>query len=696
MNMINTTARADFAKAARAQLLYAGLEDLRQFAAESNRLRDALRTLESLGDDKISKRAERLGRQLDAFEPSVTMIGQIKSGKTSLVNALIGCPDLLPADVNPWTSVVTSLHLHPETEGFRQSASFQFFDEDEWDRLVSGGGRIGELASRAGADDELEKIKRQVAQMREKSRSRLGRKFEVLLGQKRDYGYFDKDLIERYVCLGDDLEAHEQALSKGQGRFADITKSADLNMERLALPIRLCLRDTPGVNDTFMMREQITIRSIRDSRLCVVVLSAHQALSSTDLALIRLISHVKTRDVVIFVNRIDELSDPSAQIPQIAGSVRATLERHKGPAGAQLVFGSALWACRALEGDITKLPKSSLAALRNWSEGPHGAGPDGDRPDPVAQAWALSGLPALQASLSERIAQGVGAANSKRIAASALNLAGALVASDRLVAASGAGGGGTQLEGPAAQRRMAEISTSEATALRAEFDSILAVFSERLDRVQSSFLERAIASLVLHLERHGDAMPWTYDPAGLRVLLASSHQVVARKSQQAFDTAARRTAARMVELYNAAFGLGPEHIRITLPAAPAVPPPVTLARTIALDLSSTWWKRWWFQKRGYEAYAARFHDLIRSETNAMVDELRHDLAVGLRDAAIAAFDAFVSEQNTVFNALVDKRQRGALSPETLGARGGPGDQAAQLEAVVSEFEGFLTEAGDDV
>ena len=695
MNMINTSARSDFAKAARAQLLYAGLDELRDFAAASDRLRLALSDLAGLGDDKITKRAERLARSLDAFEPSVTMIGQIKSGKTSLVNALIGCPDLLPADVNPWTSVVTSLHLHPETEGFRNSASFQFFEEDEWDRLVSGGGRIGELASRAGADDELEKIKRQVAQMREKSRNRLGRKFEVLLGQRRDYGYFDKDLIERYVCLGDDLDAHEEALSKGQGRFADITKSADLNMERLALPIRLCLRDTPGVNDTFMMREQITIRSIRDSRICVVVLSAHQALSSTDLALIRLISHVKTRDVVIFVNRIDELSDPAAQIPQIAESIRATLERHKGPVGAQLVFGSALWACRALEGDISKLPKSSLAALRNWAEGPHEAGPDGDRPDPVAQAWALSGLPALQAALAERITQGVGAATLQQIAASGLNLAGAVAASERLVAAPGAAEKANPLDAAAAQRRMAEISNNEAASLRAEFDTILNGFSERIDRVQTSFVERAIASLVVHLERHGDSTPWTYDPTGLRVLLASSHQVLARKCQQTFETALRRAAGRVVELYCAGFGLGPDHIRITLPPAPPVPPPVTLARTIALDLSTAWWKRWWFQKRGHEAYAARFHDLIKTETIAMTDDLRHDLAPAARDAAVAAFDAFLGGQNAVCASLMARQRDGARSPDAYGMRvAGPG-QTARLKAVIADLEIFAAEGASE-
>ena len=64
---------------------------------------------------------------------------------------------------------------------------------------------LASLASRAGAEDELEKVRAQVVEMREKSRARLGDKFEMLLGQQHDYNHIDEDLIERYVCLGDDF-----------------------------------------------------------------------------------------------------------------------------------------------------------------------------------------------------------------------------------------------------------------------------------------------------------------------------------------------------------------------------------------------------------------------------------------------------------------------------------------------------------
>lgn len=690
MNVLNTSDENVFVAAKQAELLACGLEEMRDFVGSADKLRQALNVLASFGNENAERRVDRMLRQLNMLEPSVTMIGQIKSGKTSLVNALAGAPDLLPADVNPWTSVVTSLHLHPDTPGFENSASFRFFEADEWDRLVSGGGRIGELASRAGADDELEKIKLQVAEMREKSRVRLGRRFEVLLGQQRDYGYVDKELIERYVCLGDEPDAEPDGGGDTQGRFADITKSADLNMTRAALPMRLCIRDTPGVNDTFMMREQITIRAIRDSRICVVVLSAHQALSSTDVALIRMISHAKSRDVIIFVNRIDELSDPAVQIPQIKESIAATLQKHKGPKEAEVVFGSALWACYALQSRLENLPPSSAASLQNWALADKGAAHSAMAALDHRQVWEASGLPALQRAMADRIVKGPGAASLQRIGASAKNLAAGLAAADRISTTDTQTRSTTALSSDAAQARIKELSTQHADRLRAEFDSLLASFAERMERVQESFLERATTSLVNHLEQFGEMTPWTYDPAGLRVLLSSSHKVLARKSVVAFEAATRAAAKDFANIYGRAFSLGAEDLNIALPRPPQVPAPVSLGRTIALDLNATWWKRWWLQRRGYQAYAASFHDLIKSETSPIISELRDDLACAVRDEAVASFEAFLSEQMSVFVTLNEMQQ---ASPEELQAyivKNSPRERHALLADTLDTLSEYAT------
>ena len=376
-----------------------GHDSLAGLADGIEELKDLLLDIQAL---EAKGRRSQIGRQLkelENFKPSVTMIGQIKSGKTSLVNAMVARPGLLPADVNPWTSVVTSLHLNAPRGEDDPVASFQFFNGDEWDHLVSNGGRIGELSMRAGADEELQKIQAQITEMREKTRKRLGRRFELLLGQKHDYRHLDDDLMQRYVCLGDDFEM--AGSSDQQGRFADITKSADLYLPLPTLPVPLCLRDTPGVNDTFLMREQITIKSLRSSRLCVVVLSASQALSSVDMGLIRMISNVRSEGIVIFVNRIDELSDPETQIPDIRDSILATLDKMNGPENPRIVFGSAHWANAALAPDSHPLGDDSAAVLRQYS------GQD-MLPDSELM-WQLSGVPELFQTIGERIAKGAGA-----------------------------------------------------------------------------------------------------------------------------------------------------------------------------------------------------------------------------------------------------------------------------------------------
>ncbi|MEP2641488.1 dynamin family protein [Roseobacter sp.] len=670
-------------------LLGDGLEPLQTVASSIAALRQALG---AVATGPTAKRADRLLRQLDGFEPSVTLIGQIKSGKTSVVNALAGTTGLLPADVNPWTSVVTSLHLHPEAETVPNTARFQFFDQDEWDSLISGGGRIGELARRAGADDELDKIKSQAADIQEKSRHRLGCKFEILLGQRHDYEYIDEDLIQRYVCLGEDLDANDPegaSATETLGRFADITKSADLTMSRAALPVRLCLRDTPGVNDTFMVREQITIRAIRDSRLCVVVLSANQALSSTDMALIRLITHMKSRDVIIFVNRVDELSDPATQIPQIQHSIFETLAKHNGPEDADVIFGSALWASHALDGRLADLPPNSAQVLDDWAQvAPNIPAPNST--DPAHQAWALSGVPALQHAIATRIVDGPAASVLGRIGRSALNLVQADIARQDLFTKGGDRTPSTPLDTGAARARLDEAVTAQREVLKSHFDAILTEFGARMDRVQASFLDRATASLIAHLETYGDEVAWSYDPAGLRMLLSSSHKVLVRKSKAAFDGSVAAVSHDLAQLYLQAFDLASDQLSIAKPVAPQVASPVGLGRTIALDLSSSWWNRWWKNRRGYKAYTSNFYDMIKAETDPFVHELRDDLAAEIKDAALDVFEGFVAEQASVFAVLEDMAKADPDAARAHFAEVAAPDRQVELARAMQALEPYVS------
>lgn len=660
MNMrLSEKTSLETSAAPNANLLATGLDGLDDFLKNSSELEHTLNNLIEVADDDTASQAKALQAKLAAFEPSVTMIGQIKAGKTSLVNAMIGSPDLLPADVNPWTTVVTSLHINGDAKDDDTRASFEFFDMEEWDRLLDNGGRIGELASRAGADEELAKVKSQITEMREKTRNRLGKKFEMLLGQKHNYGYFDDDLIQRYVCLGDDMDA-EDGLPDTQGRFADITKSADLYLERPDLPIGLCIRDTPGVNDTFMMREQITISAIRDSRICVVVLSAHQALTSMDMALIRLISNVKSREVVIFVNRIDELADPANQIPEIRDSIISTLKKANAPSDIEIIFGSAYWANHALSGTLNDLSEDSAKALFSWAE--ESLAPEKNPETPEQTAWKLSGLPALYTALSERIVEGVGGEMIDKISNGALNLVNGMRAENQMVSLQMEQDDITPPDRDALLQELARIENNGLKSLDDQMDILAADFEQRLDRSHHRFLDRATESLISHLEAKGDSDVWQYNPMGLRVLLRSNYLVFGKQATALSKKIYDNTASEFTNVYTNIFSVSVDGFQIEAPNPPNVPPPVALGQTIALDLAGSWWKKWWQRRRGYKTYAEHFYKLIEAETDPIVSDLKVSQVASIREAARDQLNEFISDQR---RALMNMADKGNLNRDDL-------------------------------
>ncbi|KUF11092.1 dynamin family protein [Pseudoponticoccus marisrubri] len=596
----------------------------------------------------IADKARQLRRKLAAFEPGVTMIGQVKAGKTTLVNAMTGWRDLLPADVNPWTSVVTSLHLRPGDRRATQNASFTFFTEEEWGHLVHRGGRMGELANRAGAEDELDKVRAQLEEMRRKSRERLGRRFELLLGQSHDYDRFDAALVERYVCLGDDFWDAQNA-DPDRGRFADITRTADLWLSQPDLPLRLCLRDTPGVNDTFMIREQITLNALRGSRLCVMVLAATQALTSVDLALIRMISNVEARDVIIFVNRIDELADPARDVPEIRASIETTLRAHGMPEGVEILFGCGVWAHEAVTGAIENLGRDSAEALLHWAEARNDpANPFASVPEMV---WHLSGLHALGRAIAARIEAGAGAQILREITAELDNLDQSAAAALSLSAQDGLAGAPCRMERETLVAALDGIEARAREGLATGLTMAQRALVERIEKSRQTFVGRATAAVIAHLENYGELEQWSYDPCGLRVLLRSSFQRHVRGVTRLGEDALSGAAQEIAALYAEAFALSLPPLQA--PPVPQADPPIVLGQTIALDLRASWWTRFWRRRRGYKACTEDFARLIEQETQPILNALLSENAARFEADVADTLATFLAANRRILLDLAD-------------------------------------------
>ncbi len=601
-------------------------------------------------DQRTAKRGAGLLRKLDHFAPSITMIGQVKAGKTALVNALVGIPGLLPSDVNPWTSVVTELQINPKPTDGEKKARFTFFNRNEWDNLVSTGGRLGELAGRAGATEEAEKIQQQIVEMRDKTETRLGSSFELLLGKSHKYGYYDNELIQRYVCVGDPDDEELDPENK-RGRFADITKSAELGISIPQFPIPLRFRDTPGVNDTFMVREQATLKSLRGSEICLVVLSAHQALNTTDMALVRMMANFEKRQVILFINRIDELESPTRQIPEIRENIMDTLKSFSVSQDSEIVFGSAKWAEAALTGDLNSLSQDSQNALLEYAA----AMPEVDASDSDGHTWVLSGIPALMDAIYKRILDGSGKRLLDGVGAQLSNVYNEIKVEQTLGRENPDSGEVVILETEGVKAALQDLSAKSQADLNKILDTLRTNLHARLERAQGSFVRRATDALIAHLDRFGEQDTWQYDATGLRLLFRSAYVQFAATLKKQVSTLYTDSATSIEDIYFRAVGVRIDGFKIEAPAVPAAPPPVVLARTIALDLNSSWWRRWWQKRKGFEAFAKDYSSLIQAEVASLVQELEGAQISEVMEDVQRTLQEFLQEQRESLVVISENR-----------------------------------------
>ena len=672
-------------KAPRPSDFGSGLEQLKGFVADMRAVEEAVSALSQVVGESSAKSLARFSKELSEFEPTITVLGQVKAGKTALVNALAGWEDLLPSDVNPWTSVVTSLHLTPGEKRSENRAHFRFMTEKEWDHLLNKGGRMGELASRAGAESELQKIAQQIEDVREKARKRLGKKFELLIGEEHEYGYFDKNLLEKYICLGDDFTGDEiDPDMADQGRFADILRSADLYLNSTAVPCPLCLRDTPGVNDTFMMREQITVQAIRESRLCIVVLSASQALTSVDMGLIRLLSNLKSRNIVIFVNRIDELAKPGQQVPEIERLIRSTMNKHTGLDDVEIVFGSAYWASVALSGQINRLPPASANALYGWAELVLDAKHSETRPDKMV--WELSGMPALFRALSARIVSDLGQPFLSKVAGAAISVASSEEAARKIRVE---GAREAKITPRQALAGFDGLSKRHMSALRDGLTGVVHEYQDRADRGHAQFVERASQSLIAHLEQYGPQEGWRYDPTGLRVLMRSNYRVFGQRAKSVATQQYEAALQDVAELYVHAFGNHIDCLQLTSPTVSQLPAPVTLGQTIALDFNDGWWMSWWKRIRGYDAFAQQFRQLIHGETEDFMTQIKTTQTALVGRQLLSTLKEFFENQRDILSEIAMSADQGQDVAQAVRAHGDT-DELEKIRRVQSFLQPFAS------
>lgn len=273
----------------------------------------------------------------------IAVIGQVKSRQSAFISALVEQPDLLPSELSPWATAVLRLHFGSVAAPESTAAEFQLFEKDDWRQLATGDGRVRELTRQLVPGFEPELLQRHLDAMRQRAEQRLGEGFAALLGAKHTYETVSRETLARY--LGPGSSAAEDA--EGPGQYADMTKSADVYLPSGPFKFPVTIVATPGINDPFLVRDEITRHTLEPAELYVVVLSARQPLSTAELATLRILRGLHRERILVFIDHVDELREPAGEVRDIISNVRQALTREFPAIDIPVIAGSSKWAAQA-------------------------------------------------------------------------------------------------------------------------------------------------------------------------------------------------------------------------------------------------------------------------------------------------------------------------------------------------------------
>jgi signal recognition particle receptor subunit beta len=569
----------------------------------------------------------------------IAVIGQVKAGKSSFVNALVGRPGLLPTDVNPWTTVVTRLHFNDASAPEGVAGAFKFFDRDEWKAIAEGGGRIRELTERLVPGFTSDALSRYLDAMKKRAEQRLGKEFGKLLGTTHTFPALDRNILERYVCAGAGRGPDDEL-----GKYSDITKTADLYFRSNEFGFPTVLIDTPGTNDPFLVRDEITRRSLDGADFHIVVLTARQPLSTADVALFRILRGLHKDRIVVFVNRIDELGALPGDAQTVAELVHDGLRAEFPDIDIPIVIGSALWANASLAIGDADQPAILTPVFRAYARHVTGRDisaasqiPPGELADVL---MACSGIPELYDRLNQAI---LNSHASRTIAHTAANFCefahvgeistqGEIVRLEQLMQMMAKSPETNALEAKKLEEnadRVRQLSVDlEQTILgldrqlNALVQTECEAMSGTLHRQIAAFSDQERVRLGEMMSQSRSVRSWRCDTAALRRLIETEYL---KRLQE--------TENRIVGPEYNIFQRLQESVAHVLPDAlqgldlALLPPPITplslsaLGKAVVFDLDYPWWMAWWKGRLSREERLKELDRMISEEFSPVVDAL---------------------------------------------------------------------------
>lgn len=277
-NNLNLMVLEEFIKKNKNELIKIHWNELINIYGENMKLSQVL--LNELEKDEFFKNMKENFQTLNkgienylssAENPSyqIAIVGAIKAGKSTLINALIGC-ELASVNVTPETATLTKFR-HSEKNSLR----IKFYTSKEWDE-------IWENANSKKAEVFLEEYK-------------------MLDAESVKEKYINKPQVQMEF---DSLEIMKKEIARwtsSKEKEHYFVKEIEIGLSDLNLPAQICLVDTPGLNDIIDYRSKITRDYIDTANAVIICVNAKTLRNEELLTIARVFSKARYKKDKIYV-----------------------------------------------------------------------------------------------------------------------------------------------------------------------------------------------------------------------------------------------------------------------------------------------------------------------------------------------------------------------------------------------------------
>lgn len=225
--------------------------------------------LNNVNEETLKEKSSNLQKE----EFILAVAGQIKAGKSTLLNALIFGNDILPSDDTPYTAKITEIRYESD-----KKLKAIFYTKDEWQEL-----------------------KNEITEIDEKKVNYFKNFIEPDI-KNSSYIKFLNQTKE------DDISNLKEYVAKG-GVYTPFVKSVEIYYPAEILK-SLVVVDTPGTNDPNIFRSKITLDWIKRCDAAIYATYAGRAFDESDIKFINeyLLSLENSKRIVA-INKIDVLEN---------------------------------------------------------------------------------------------------------------------------------------------------------------------------------------------------------------------------------------------------------------------------------------------------------------------------------------------------------------------------------------------------